>query len=510
MTVYFINEGLSELASGIEKAQIYRATLFRAHNVQFKLLTSNFLPNLHSTLATFNLVDAESVNLFDYFQHALLVKSTIIKPEDADFGVDVMLKQNTDTEYFATVKDQLVGRIQVNAMGHVERLEYFDGFGNLYRTTTYDSRGFKSMSQLYSPDNQVEVQIWYDVTGRIAIEKTFSRTTHGNQIETWKIDNLLFHNFAEVRCYFYNCLNAVGENMFIMDRTNGSEWQLAKLERPAYIILMLHNHHSSDDQDPTAEILNDNYEWSLANMDQWNCVVSATPQQTLDVSIRWKNVTKYFTVPVGVIQDDALQQVHIPMKQRQTHSMLVTARVAAEKGINKMIQALAIARQSIPDLTLDIYGYVDDTNNHLAMNLIGKSLPDLDDQSAVTFHDFTPDVASLHEQYQVYLVYSRMEGFNLELMEALSSGMVGLTNHVNYGPTELIKSGQNGAITEYDDVAQYAAKMVELFQNSDQLQEMSENAYRLSNRYSSANVWRAWQKVFTDYYNWIGAKKINK
>ena len=126
----------------------------------------------------------------------------------------------------------------------------------------------------------------------------------------------------------------------------------------------------------------------------------------------------------------------------------------------------------------------------------------LKNPKSFTLHGHTNNVKALHQQAQVYLVYSQMEGFNLAMMEAQSVGMVGLTNDVNYGPNELVKDGQNGYIAPFDDVNAYAQKMVDLFSDDDKLQQLSDGAYELSNRYCDDAVLKAWNEVMQDYQKW--------
>ena len=83
-------------------------------------------------------------------------------------------------------------------------------------------------------------------------------------------------------------------------------------------------------------------------------------------------------------------------------------------------------------------------------------------------------------------------------MEALSNGMVGVTYDVNYGPNELVVDGKNGFVVPFGDIKAMAAKFVELFTHPDELQQMSDQAYELSDRYSEANVWKAWQALLDD------------
>ena len=504
MTVYFINEGLSASNSGIEHAEFDRARVFRRNQVPFKFVTSVFIPKLHSILPMFAIRDSESINMFDYFQGALDIPTNPMRIQDVDFGVDVETKED-GLHHMAYVGEHFLGRIVLSSEDIVARIEYFDPYGNLYQVSHYDSRGFETLKQWYSPDNQIEVEVWLDVNGKPVIEKTYTPTRSG-RMETWKVHNRTFKSLDELRLYFYNQLNMEGDNMFLIDRTNVAEWQLLQLDKPAYVVFVLHNHQASDATNPDIELLNDNYEWSLFNMDNWDAIVSSTPQQTRDIKNRWGDHHKCFTVPVGVIPEIQFQVDPIPMSARKHHSMLATARVAPEKGMDKMIKALAIARKTIPDLTLDLYGYVDHGNDDLAMKRINEALKELDDPSAVTLHGHTKDVGPLHESHQVYLIFSQMEGFNIALMEGQSKGMVTITNDVSYGPNELVKDGLNGYIVGYEDVEAFAEKMVELFSDDEKLQTMSDNAYDLSNRYSEHEVWKAWEPIFADFEAWIEAK----
>lgn len=510
MTIYFVNESINLQNSGIEHAEFDRADLFRKHHVDFKILTSVYLNKLHSVLPHFNIRDTESINLFDYFQDALTYAGPVKHLNDVDFGLDVDLKQDDKNPKLytarATVNPNLfLGRLVVQDNDsdnpQIEHIEYFDMVGNLYKTEYYDIRGFKSLVQYYDPSGQLEAENWIKPDGTIAIIKTYMRVRN-KTIATWRIKNHQFQSLDNVRTYFYNCLNKQGKNMFILDRSNVSEWQLTHLDRPAYLAFILHNCHTASATDANEPLLNDNYEWDLYNLDRFNCVISATPKQTRDVKSRFGNTkAKFFTVPVGVVKDITLNDAHIPMSERKHHSMLVTARIAPEKGIDNMIKALRIAQKTIPDLTLDVYGYIDHSNNDATIKAINKAKNALNDPSTVTIHKHAEDVSELQKQYQLYLIYSRMEGFNLALMEAQSHGMPAITNDVNYGPNDLVVDGKNGYVVDYDNVEQYAKAIVKAFSDPDNLEQLSENAYKLSERFSEDSVWHAWQTVLTDFKN---------
>ena len=186
------------------------------------------------------------------------------------------------------------------------------------------------------------------------------------------------------------------------------------------------------------------------------------------------------------------------MTDRQPAKVLVTARVAPEKQIDHIVAAIGIAKKDVLNISLDVYGYVDHRDDNRAMKRINAAIEKYHLQGAIKLHDYTNDVGAVQRNAQVYALTSVMEGFNLSLMEALSNGMVGVTYDVNYGPNELVVDGKNGFVVPFGDIKAMAAKFVELFTHPDELQQMSDQAYELSDRYSEANVWKAWQALLDD------------
>ncbi|MFC4651393.1 glycosyltransferase family 4 protein [Lactococcus nasutitermitis] len=512
--LFFINSSFNQKNSGIEHAQLKRAALFRKYKEPFKLVFREWSPSIHRFLADVGVNEDETLVMFDYFQRTQKVVEKIIHVEDLDFGVDNLSynKEPAQGRYIILRGQQLIARVRYftdDSMERVNAIEYFDGFGNLYRVDFYDFRGFVSLVQWYTPDNKIGTEVWYDIDGKPVIETYNRYDANKKYIKTnWRLIEedgtvYMFSNIEELTLHFLNRLNEEywqddKLNIFIMDRTHLADWALLHMERPAYTVLHLHNSHAGDAQDPMHSVMNNFYEFSLTNANGYDAVISATKKQTRDVKARFKPSTKLFTIPVGIVPDSIFEEERIPMAQRDPHSVLVTARVAPEKRIDHIIRAIGIARETVPDITLDFYGYVDHRDNDAAQKAIDAAIKEYHMEEAVHQYDYATDVAAVQKKAQIYGLASVMEGFNLSLMEAISHGMVGLTYDVNYGPNELIIDGENGYVLPYEGIQEMADKMVELFTNPKKLQEMSTRSYELAERYSEASVWRAWQKLLKD------------
>lgn len=515
--LFFINPTFNQKNSGIEHAQLKRAALFREHKEAFKLVFREWNPNLHRFLAKVGIEESETLSMFDYFQKTEKVNEKILHVEDLDFGVGALTykKEPEHFRYLVYQDQQLIARVRYFADDSFERVsgvELFDGFGNLYRVDFYDFRGFLSLSQWYTPDNKIGTEVWSDVFGRPVLE-TFNKYD-GNQkyIKTsWRLLGregaiYSFSNIDELTLHFLNLLNEEywqenKANIFIMDRTHLADWALLNLERPAYTVLHLHNSHAGDAQEPMHSVMNNFYEFGLMNSNGYDAIISATKKQTRDVLARFNPKCKLFTIPVGVVSKEVLSEERIEIKSRKPHSVLVTARVAPEKRIDHIIRAIGMARKIIPDITLDLYGYVDHRDNDLAQKSINAAIKEYHMENAVHQFGYANNVGELQKEFQVYALASIMEGFNLSLMEAISHGMVGVTYDVNYGPTELIVDGENGFVVPYEGIQEMSERLVELFTKEDMLQQMSNQSYELAERYSEANVWKAWKALIDDANN---------
>lgn len=522
---FFLNSSFNAKNSGIEHAQLKRAQLFEKFNTDYKLVFRDWNPLLHLYLNAHGIADQHILNVFDYFQEARYVKPKTIHPRDIDFGIAHLTYKKDEQNHRVLVYNQntLVGRINVfteedTKPNIVKSVELFDGFSNLYCVDFYDYRGFKSLSQWYTPDNQVATQTWYTPAGRPAIEN-FMRLNgqqklaesgyktidaHGTVRPHLNKTSLLTEFLEAINLKYFDTKQA---NIYVLDRGDFFEEILTDLNSPTYSVLHLHSSQAGDSQKADTSIMNNNYEYSLTDLNRYDAIVASTHKQNSDVQARFHHQVDAFTIPVGVLSARELETTRVPMNKRRPHSMVITARVSPEKQIDKIITAMGMAKKQVPDINLNVYGYVDHSNNDAAIKRINAAIKKYDLQDAVTLHDYTLDVPSVQANAQVYPLASVMEGFNLALMEAQSNGDVGITFDTNYGPNELIVDQENGYVVKYDDTEALSKKMVELFTHDDLLQAMSDKAYELSQRYSSKQVWQKWQQL-TNRANQVWQDKL--
>lgn len=506
--LYFINFGMPDYKSGIEHAELKRLRLFEEHHYPCKIIIHDWSRVLHKTAANAGVDDRHLLSMFDYFQGVENISKKRVTVNDLDLGITNVnrIKDEANQRYLVSRPDgRLLARVNYDQQDgeQVTTVELFDGYGNLYRVDNYDSRGFKSLLQWYSPDNKIDNEEWVTPDGQVVVRAIHKYNAQGKLTVTgwWLRDRQqVVHQFAtmdQLFAYFLNVINESGQNIFILDRSLLADDALIHLDRPAYTVMHLHNSQAGNTQDPLHSILNDNYEYALVNINKYSAYICATARQTRDVIARFHPTCDMYTIPVGIVSEKQLSAPRIPESQRIFGKIIAVARIAREKNLGDLVKAVKIAHDQVPEVTLDLYGYPDSANNYGEKRKLTKLIQKLGLKGVVTFKGYTNDVGAIENSAQIFGLTSTMEGFNLAIMEAISHGVVGVTYDVNYGPNDIIQDGQNGYVVNYGDYQALGQRIIDLLQNPALMQTMSDGAYESARRYSPDNVWQGWEKLIT-------------
>ena len=112
-----------------------------------------------------------------------------------------------------------------------------------------------------------------------------------------------------------------------------------------------------------------------------------------------------------------------------------------------------------------------------------------------------PPTNKIFEAYSrsAFLVMSsHYEGFPMVMIEAMACGVPTVSFDFLCGPRDIIAPGLNGIIVPEGDVPALAAEMQRLMEHPEQLENMSEQARKISEAYSEDAVMGRWNLYFTD------------
>ncbi|MCQ0053634.1 glycosyl transferase family 1, partial [Pediococcus acidilactici] len=162
---------------------------------------------------------------------------------------------------------------------------------------------------------------------------------------------------------------------------------------------------------------------------------------------------------------------------------------------------VALVHQVVPEVTLDLYGYADGSNNYEARRLVEEVIEANQLEDVVKLKGYTTDIDKVENNAMMFGLTSRMEGFNLAVMEGIAHGLISFSYDVNYGPNEIVEDGVNGKVVPYGDYEALAQAMIKVLKDPQLAQKYSTGAYDSAERYSDENVWHAWEELLQDAEN---------
>ncbi|MBQ8634007.1 MAG: glycosyltransferase, partial [Lachnospiraceae bacterium] len=382
---------------------------------------------------------------------------------------------NFYTAYMVDETSDLVHRVELVSGGFLIRKDYF----------TY----CRIYSEYYAPlDNQAHLyqRRYFNEDGSVAYEEITD-----DDVVMYQFPDKLLCSKEEFVGYMVSKLNLTAEDVVIIDRTTGIGQAILRNVGPAKVGIVIHADHFSEGSTDENNILwNNYYEYAFSQHNHIDFFITATDDQNRLVREqfkKYKGVEPYVvTIPVG-----SLRELKFPGAERKKHSLITASRLATEKHVDWLVEAVAKARETVPDITLDIYGKgpedkkIMETAERLGCNdcikLCGQQ-----------------NLDEVYQNYEAYAAGSTSEGFGLTLMEAIGAGLPIIGFDVRYGNKNFIDHEKNGYKIPVHDtmetrerVAKLAECMVKLFTEAD-LEAFHEHSYRKAANYLTTEVEKRW------------------
>lgn len=169
--------------------------------------------------------------------------------------------------------------------------------------------------------------------------------------------------------------------------------------------------------------------------------------------------------------------------------IISVGRYSYEKGYDMLIKAWSIVIKKLPEWKLYIYGN-GDVSEYISI------IKHYQLEESVFCMPATKDIVSEYTKSSIYVMSSRYEGFGLVLTEAMSCGLPCISFDCPYGPSEIIKDGEDGYLVEKNNITMLAEKMNILMNNQTLRTQMGMNAQANVNRYNIDNVMNKWIDLF--------------
>lgn len=486
--IYNVHHFYYWLKGGVETGQAYRAKMFRSLGLEAKFIFATTFPdaNIQHETEYLGFLDSEVIWMYDFFTDCGIspVTYTLEQLEDSFEEKNYTFSRDGDTAtyhfpelntywsvFMADDTSDFVHRVMIISNGNLVRKDYYT-FCRIY-------------SEYFTPvDGQAQMYLrrFFNRDGSVAYEEIPDGNT-----AIYKFPDHVLYSREELVAEMMSRLNLTEDDVVLIDLEPGMIEKAAFIQNaaPARIGCIMHaDHYLNCDEDHI--LWYGIYEYAFAHSEKISFFITNTEAQS---NLLREQMKKYrgveadiYTIPVA-----GLDRIRKPQTDRRKHALISVGRLAVEKGMNRVIEAVVMAREEIPDLSLDIYG-VGSRETELK-DLIKR----LDCGHYVTLCGFQK-MDDLYQEYDAYVSASEVETLGVTLMEAVGSGLPIVSYDMPYGAQMFIDEGENGYKVSLEDIEGLAKGIVRLFTEAD-LEAFRKHSYEKAKSYLNEEVKKKWKNL---------------
>ena len=198
----------------------------------------------------------------------------------------------------------------------------------------------------------------------------------------------------------------------------------------------------------------------------------------------WKGVTQTFVIPNSLpFYPDRTS----PCDMKRA---ICVGRLNEQKGYEYLIDAWSLVVMKHPDWILDVFGY-GEIKAELQKRINERGL-----ENSLKLNEPTSDIMEEYLNSSIYIMSSRYEGFGMVLIEAMACGVPCVSFDCPYGPSDIIRNGEDGFLVEHLNTQALADGICKLIENPELRKKNKKNARKNVLRYSRDNVMQQWVDLF--------------
>ncbi|WP_336878439.1 glycosyltransferase [Staphylococcus nepalensis] len=317
----------------------------------------------------------------------------------------------------------------------LERWEY-NMFGQLHRKIYYIHNPFAKSYEVYF-DTQENVYC-----------KKFFKNDKDNTLDYIQIYNnsrpyLAFSNERDLFKYYFG--QRFNDNDIVFNDARLLDKPLLTQSNATKNILVFHSSHLN------GEKIKGSYRFALEHSDKVEKYIILTHKQTYDIQKETAiDQHRFAIIPHSMEpypRDNDIEQLN---------RFIYLGRLGKAKQIDHLIKAYKQFLDNGYDMKLAIFGKDEDGQKEALLDLIEQ----FGIQDKVEVNEYTNTPLKEFQKSKAALLTSKFEGFGLTVMESIEVGCPVISYDVRYGPSEIIKHGENGYLVEPDDITAFTEYMV--------------------------------------------------
>lgn len=210
------------------------------------------------------------------------------------------------------------------------------------------------------------------------------------------------------------------------------------------------------------------------------------------VTLTTHDTTNFIKAPrVLVIPNFTLLDPAVTPSYESRHCVAL-GRFVYQKDYPRMIAIWKKVTESHPDWILDIFGDGEDRP------IIEQCIKEAQLGNKVVLHGNTQEVTKAYTSGSIYLMTSRMEGFPLVLIEAMTCGLPIVAFNCPYGPQHVVQHEITGYLIPYDNDDAYIKALSALMNNVHLRKQMGNAAKTVVSKYACETIMQKWMNLFQE------------
>lgn len=171
------------------------------------------------------------------------------------------------------------------------------------------------------------------------------------------------------------------------------------------------------------------------------------------------------------IDSQTFKQAEKPWDARA--GVCAVGRLDSGKCFDDLFRALAIVHKRFPGVHLDLYG---DGPERARLEELADTL---DIGTTVTFRGNSQQIISEYAKHRLFVMTSKSEGMPTVLLEAMASGCACVSTNCDFGPSDLIRDGENGFLVPVHDIDAVADRLCRLLEDDALSRRLGEAAKKI-------------------------------
>ena len=167
------------------------------------------------------------------------------------------------------------------------------------------------------------------------------------------------------------------------------------------------------------------------------------------------------------------------------------------KGFDLLIKAWSQIANQFPDWKLEIAG----TGENDAIGEVTSMIEDLHVSKQVVLLGFRKDIDAIMRNSSIFALTSRVEGFGMVLIEAMSQGCACVSFDDGGRQREIITPGIDGIIVDGNDVKKLSDSIKILIQDKELRSKLSTNAIKRADDFSLDKITTRWMDLINRVVN---------